>query len=407
MYFLCWNFVGALFFLPYHISCAQSLPGDNLFEPNDNQDAANIEYATLPGLDDDLELQSYEDSASLFLSKEDFGSSIPLSRDGDSAAFPSNDLTSAPLFIEDAPLLAAFNDDSALALNDLPLLSLSGESEMPTSSDLFETGEFDPEIVSDNSCIPGEEQDFSKSKRGAGFCLVPEGAKRSYPPVYANPTRWDWLPENAPKPRPNNQQKNLRADLIHCPSGPQGYRMYLICDSGREEDRTYTSNRGVTLVNLNTNRICTLLFLFHTCVKPADSRIYSWIMRGSTQAVVLSRVLLSHERHTLGNQLPRSKIETITPLRGLASAKKMRRHQVRHRHLFHPSIIVLGCFFATRFISTPIPGSQEKKASNHIRLKIHKELRGFGERIWRLDVCKSAQMVPPQHFGQRSVSERR
>ena len=264
MYFLLWNFVGALFGLKYNISYARSLPGNNLFEPTDNQDIVNIQYATLPGFVDDPELNSYEDSTSFFSSEEDLGSSVPLSRDGDSAVFPSNDLATAPLFIEDAPLLTASNDDSALALSDLPLLSLSGESEMPTSTDLFETGEFDPEIISDDSCMPGEELDVSKSKREDDFCLVTDGGKQSYPPAFANPERWDWLSENAPKRRPSNQYKNSRADLINCPSGPQGYRMYLVCDSGRAEDRTYTTNRGVTLVNLKTNRNCMLLFLFRT-----------------------------------------------------------------------------------------------------------------------------------------------
>lgn len=259
MHFLSWTLIGALFGAKY-ISPAQSFPGDNLFESIDGQGEGSIRYASLPGLEDDPELPPSEDAVSLFSSSDDLGSSIPFSQDGDSAVFLNNDPASAPLFIEDASLLTASDDDSVLAFNDLPLPSWSGESETPTSSDLFETSEFDPEFVSDNSCIPDEEQDVSKSKRG-NVCTVTEGGQKAFPPYYANPARFNWLPENNPKKRPKNQQKNTASDFIHCASGPGGYRMYLICDSGNEADRTYTGIRGVTLVNLRPDRNCMLLFL--------------------------------------------------------------------------------------------------------------------------------------------------
>lgn len=254
MYFLWWNFVGALFCVKYNSSYARSFLSDNFFEPNDD-------YASLPGLNGDPELQPFEDPASLFSSNEYLGSSIPLSGDGDPAVFPNNDPASAPLFVDDAPLLTAFNFDSALALDDLPLPSFSGESETLASNNLFPTSEFDPELTLDDSCMPGEEQDVSKSKRGDDFCLVTDSGKKSFPPVWANPSRFNYFPENDPRPRPKNQQKNSRSDFIDCPSGPGGYRMYLICDSGKKEDRKDTVGRGVTLTNLNADRSCMLLSL--------------------------------------------------------------------------------------------------------------------------------------------------
>lgn len=277
MYFLLWNFVGALFCVKYSISYARSLSGDNLFESTDNQDAGNIQFASLPGLDDYLESQSYEDPTLLFSSNDDLDSSIPLSQDGGSTVFPNSDPGSASLFNDDAALFAASNDDSTLALNDVPLPSLSGVSETPASNNPSQDNEFDPEFISDNSCIPGEEQDFSKSKRG-DFCLVTDGGPKSFPPIWAEPKRWDWKPENEPKRRPTNQHKNARPDFINCPSGPLGYRMYLVCDSGREEDRTYTRDRGVTLENLNANRNCMLLSLSHAWVNPANHLLLSCIL---------------------------------------------------------------------------------------------------------------------------------
>ena len=275
MYFLLWNFVGVLFCVKFNISYARSLSSDNFFQPTDDQDAGNVQVASLPGLDGDLELQYYDNPTSLFSSNEDLDSSIPLSQDGGFAVFSSNDLASAPFFIDDTALLPASNDDFALALNDLPLPSLSGESETPASNNLLQDNGLDPKFISDDTCMPGEEQDVSKSKRGDDFCLVTDGGKKLFPPIWANPYRWNYKPENDPKRRPTNQQKNSRPDFINCPSGPGGYRMYLICDSGRPEDRTYTPDRGVTLVNLYANRDCMLLSLPHACAQPADRLIHS------------------------------------------------------------------------------------------------------------------------------------
>lgn len=358
MYFLLWNFVGVLFCVKYDISYARSLSSDNFFKPTDDQDVGNVQFAPLPGLDGDSELQSYDNPTLLSSSNEDLDSSIPLSQDGGFGGFSSNDPASAPLFIDDAAPLTASNDDSALALNDLPLSSLSGGPETPASNNLFQNNGLEPEFISDDTCIPGEEQDISKSKRGDDFCLVTDGGKKSFPPIWANPYRWNYKPENEPKRRPTNQKKNSRPDFINCPSGPGGYRMYLICDSGREEDRTYTPDRGVTLVNLYTDRDCMLLSLPHACAKPADSLIHSWIMRGSTKSLVLSRVLHPNERLTLGNILPRSSIETIVPLAGLKSAKEVMERQFRHWCV--PSIAghPLFCFFASLFISARMSRSQ-------------------------------------------------
>lgn len=262
-----WNFVSALFCMTY-ISYAGPLFGENLFLPTDDQGNGDVQYASLPTLEANPESLSPEDSASLFSTNEGLGSSIPISQDGDSAVFPKNDPASETLFIEDSPLLTAFDDDSALALNDYLLLpSSSGDSETPASDDLFGTGEFDSGLLSDTNCMSDEEQAVSKVRRGDVCSVVEDSGKKSFPPPYANQDRFNWLPENDPKRRPSNQQRNIRPDFVHCPSGPGGYRMYLICDSGNEADRTYTTDRGVTLVNLKPNRICTLLFLPQTCAK--------------------------------------------------------------------------------------------------------------------------------------------
>lgn len=276
MHFLTRTFNGALFCLTY-ISCASSLSGDNLFSPTDDLDNGNIQYASLPDMGGDSELLSHEGSASLFSFNDDLGSSIPISQNWDSAVLPNNDPASVALFSEDAPLPAAFDAGSALALNDLPLPSLSGELQTLASNVPFETSEFDAENLSDIDCMSYEEQTVGKSRRG-DVCGVTDAGKRSFPPPYANPGRFNWLPENDPKRRPAPQLKNSKADFVYCPSGPGGYRMYLICDSGREADRSYTAGRGITLVNLDVERNCMLLFSPQICAQTADSQTRSFSM---------------------------------------------------------------------------------------------------------------------------------
>ena len=276
MLFPMWKFINALFCTTC-ISYAASLSSDDDFFFSNDLDDGDIQYASLSGLEGDPELKSYEDSGTLFSSSEDFGSFFPIGQNGDGAIFSNDDPTSGPLFIEDAPFLTAFDDNSALALDELPLPSFSEEFETPASNEFFETSQFDSELLSDSNCISDEEQAVSKSKR-EDVCTVEDQSKTSYPPPFANPERFNWLPENEPKRRPSIQAKNSPADLINCPSGPGGYRMYLICDTGKESDRKYTSDRGVTLYNLNTNRICMLLFLPRTCVQWADSQKNSFCL---------------------------------------------------------------------------------------------------------------------------------
>lgn len=273
MQFSMWIFFSALFCVTY-ISYARSLSDDDLFLPIDGHNNGNAEYTSLPILEDDQELLSFEDSPSLFSFNEDLDSSIPISQDWDSSVFLNDDSASAPLFIDDASILTTFDDDSPVALNDLLLTLSSEEPENPASKELSGANDSDSELFSDISCTSDEEQTVGKSRRGEDVCPVVNLGKKAppFPPPFANRGRFNDLPENDPKRRPSNQQKNSRADFIECPSGPGGYRMYLICDSGNEADRMYSAARGVSLVNLKVNRGCMLLFLPPTCAKTADSQ---------------------------------------------------------------------------------------------------------------------------------------
>lgn len=261
---------GALFRVICFSFAASSQSSDTFFFPTDDPGIGNSQYVSLDASEGGPELLSYEDSASFFSLNGDFDTSIPMNQDLSSTLFTDNDPASVAILSEDALSFSAFDDGPALAFNDILVPSLSEVPETLFSEEMFEASEFDSETLVDIDCESDEEQTFGKSRRAEGLCPMPAG-KKTWPPPYASPERYNDLPENDPKPRPRNQTKNNRFDFVQCPSGPGGYRMYAVCDMGVDTDRVYDPVREWTVYNVDHD--CMLHPLPRSLAQTADSRM--------------------------------------------------------------------------------------------------------------------------------------
>lgn len=95
-------------------------------------------------------------------------------------------------------------------------------------------------------CVSYEGQALARIRRG-NFCVddssldAPStgGSDTTFPPAGSNPNR---IPGSIhdPKPRPTGGATdipNTKEDFALCGSGVNGYRLYAVCDSGRDQDR--------------------------------------------------------------------------------------------------------------------------------------------------------------------------
>lgn len=244
-------FTGALFCVMCCSFAASYQSSDNFFFPTDDPGIGNSQHITLNALEGGPELLSYENSASPVSLNGELDPSIPMSQDLSFTLFTDDDPASIPFLSQDAPPFLAFDDGPALAFN-----SFSEEPDTLSSEGIFEASEFDSESLANIDCESDEEQILGKSRRAEGVCTMPRG-KPTFPPPYASPERYNELPDNDPKPRPRNQAKNTRFDFVQCPSGPGGYRMYVVCDKGVDLDRVYDAVRGWTVYNVQHD--CLLL----------------------------------------------------------------------------------------------------------------------------------------------------
>ena len=242
---------------------ASSQSSDNFFFPTDDPGVGNSQYVSLDASEVGLELLSYENSASPVSFNGELDPSIPMSQDSSLTLFTDDDPASIAFLSQDAPPFLCFDYGPALAFN-----SFSEQPETLSPEEIFEASEFDSESLANIDWESDEEQILGKSRRAEGLCEMPRG-KRTFPPPYARPERYNDLPENDPKPRPRNQARNVKYDFVHCPSGQGGYRMYAVCDKGVDSDRVYTPPRGWTVYNVQ--HPCLLLSLPRSLAQTADS----------------------------------------------------------------------------------------------------------------------------------------
>lgn len=122
-----------------------------------------------------------------------------------------------------------------------------------SSDDLFPDDASSLGLIADSGigCVSYEGQPISRIRRD-NFCTDPsllktpptnenQPAKDSdttFPPPGSNPGR---IPGKSNDPKPRSQYDsnalNIDEDFQICPSGPNGYRKYAVCDSGIERDR--------------------------------------------------------------------------------------------------------------------------------------------------------------------------
>jgi hypothetical protein len=249
--------VAFCFSISFSFAASNEVDG-NLFLLADDLDHGGGLLTFLDSFKDDTEDQastvsrSDDSSASLFSFNEDLASPAPKAEDLSSVLFPNDDSASAPLFYEDSAPILASGEASAFGDHGSPLPTLSEELEKPTENENFGS-ELDSGLLVDIGCKSYEEQIIGKAKRGEMCRPVAEkpSLEKSFPPPYSNQGRLNWLPENAPKPRPPRDKKNTRTDFESCPSGLSGYRMYAVCDSGKDSDTVFSDVRGWTLLNVD------------------------------------------------------------------------------------------------------------------------------------------------------------
>lgn len=295
----------AVYFSIYFSFAASNEVDENLFLPADDSNHGDGQLTFLADFEDgqgSTLLHSNDDSASLFSSNEDLAPLTPITQDLSSVLFSYGDSVSAPVFDEDPVLLLASGEVPASGFYDPPLPNLPEELETPTENenpgfalDPELDPELDPDLLADIDCESYEEQTVGKARRGDMCRPVAERPtrKKSFPPPYSNQNRINWLPENAPKPRPAKDKKNTRFDFESCPAGLGGYRMYAVCDSGKGIDRVFSDERGWTLLNVDPGMLlfpCPLT-CWHQIAKSQTCRKDMGRLHTAAQVLVLSRIL--------------------------------------------------------------------------------------------------------------------
>lgn len=201
----------------------------------------------------------------IFLSSDSGLSSSPLDDGGtqlslgfDSASSVSEDPASAMFPLGDISNFLPLNGDNSEA----DMFSTGSIADLPldefTSSD--EGFEIDPGSSSGllassiANCVSDGGQFIGRIRRRDNSCSAPAEFKKPstdvqkppndpdevFPPPGSNPGRLSGH-VNDPKRRPIylDQEVNTDFDFEYCPSGISGYRLYAVCDSGLERDRSH------------------------------------------------------------------------------------------------------------------------------------------------------------------------
>ena len=261
-------FTRALFGAIFVSLTASSQSDADLFLPADDLSSGDSQFISSTSLGDDLGFLPSEDPSSDQSFNAGFDSSISSSQDLDTALFLDDNPASLAFSSDDVSRLP-MDDGSASTVDGLPLPLFSDESGALASDEFFDTTDFDPETLSEADCDLPSEPLAGKLRRG-DFCIK-RTRETTWPPAYALDERYNYLPENDPKRRPSNQQKNSRADFTYCPSGPGGYRMYWVCDNGNPKDRISSPDRDTTLINLSLERACKCLPLLRSTALTANN----------------------------------------------------------------------------------------------------------------------------------------